>query len=40
MNSRSSGFSMSRALVGFLDTKADEGLTPRTLTNYKFRLKQ
>ncbi len=31
---------MSRALVGFLDTKADEGLTPRTLTNYKFRLKQ
>jgi hypothetical protein len=40
MNRRSSGFSLSKALVGFLNTKAAEGLSPRTLTNYEFRLKQ
>jgi integrase/recombinase XerD len=32
--------SVSKALVGFLNTKAAEGLSPRTLTNYEFRLKQ
>jgi len=32
--------SLSKALVGFLNTKAAEGLSPRTLTNYEFRLNQ
>ena len=43
MNRRSSGspgLSLSKALVGFLHSKAAEGLSPRTLTNYEFRLKQ
>ena len=40
MNRRSSGLSLSKALVGFLNAKAAEGLSPRTLTNYEFRLKQ
>ncbi len=31
---------MSKALVGFLNPKAAEGLSPRTLTNYEFCLKQ
>ena len=40
MNRRPSGLSCSKALVGFLHAKAAEGLSPRTLTNYEFRLKQ
>ena len=40
MNRRPSGFSVSKALVGFLNTKAAEGLSPRTLLNYEYRLKQ
>ena len=43
MNRRSSGSSslpLSKALVGFLNSKAAEVLSPRTLTNYEFRLKQ
>jgi len=40
MNRSSSGLSLSKALVGFLNSKAAEGLSPRTLTNYEFRLKQ
>ena len=40
MDRSSSGLSLSKALVGFLHAKAAEGLSPRTLTNYKFRLKQ
>ena len=40
MNRRSSGLSLSKALVGFLNSKAAEGLSPRTLTNYEFRLRQ
>jgi len=40
MNLRSSGLSVSKALVGFLNTKAAEGLSPRTLQNYEHRLKQ
>jgi len=32
--------SVSKALVGFLNAKAAEGLSPRTLTNYEYRLKQ
>ncbi len=40
MNRRPSGLSVSKALAGFLNTKAAEGLSPRTLTNYEFRLKQ
>jgi len=39
-NPRSSDLSLSKALVGFLNTKAGEGLSPRTLTNYEFRLWQ
>jgi integrase/recombinase XerD len=39
-SSGSSGLSLSKALVGFLNTKAAEGLSDRTLTNYEFRLKQ
>ncbi|MFV2045013.1 MAG: phage integrase N-terminal SAM-like domain-containing protein [Anaerolineales bacterium] len=40
MNRSSSGLSLSNALVGFLNAKAAEGLSPRTLANYEFRLKQ
>lgn len=40
MNSRPSGLSVSKALVGFLNTKAAEGLSPQTLRNYEYRLKQ
>ena len=40
MNRRPSGLSVSKALVGFLNTKAAEGLSPRTLQNYEHRLKQ
>ena len=40
MNRRSSGLPLSKALVDFLNAKAAEGLSPRTLTNYEFRLKQ
>ena len=32
--------SLSKALVGFLNSKAAEGLSDGTLTNYDFRLKQ
>ncbi len=40
MNQTPSGLSVSKALVGFLNTKAAEGLSPRTLQNYEHRLKQ
>ena len=40
MDRRSSGLSLSKALVGFLNTKVAEGLSPRTLQNYEHRLKQ
>jgi len=40
VNRSSSGLSVSKALVGFLNAKAAEGLSPRTLTNYEYRLKQ
>ncbi len=40
MNRRSSGLLLSKALVGFINAKAAEGLSARTLTNYEFRLKQ
>ena len=40
MNRSSPGFVLSKALVGFLNAKAAEGLSARTLTNYEFRLKQ
>ncbi|MBN2555903.1 MAG: tyrosine-type recombinase/integrase, partial [Anaerolineales bacterium] len=40
MNHSSSGLSASKTLVGFLNTKAAEGLSPRTLQNYEHRLKQ
>ena len=40
MNRRSSGLSLSKALVGFLNTTAGEGLSARTLTHYEFRLRQ
>lgn len=40
MNRRPSGLSFSKALVGFLNTKAAEGLSPRTLQNYEHRLGQ
>ena len=36
----SSGLSASKTLVGFLNTKAAEGLSPRTLQNYEHRLRQ
>ncbi|MFV2044755.1 MAG: hypothetical protein ACC700_16160 [Anaerolineales bacterium] len=39
-NHRSSGLPLSKALVGFLYAKAAEGLSPRTLTNYEFRISQ
>lgn len=38
MDLRSSGLSVSKALVGFLNTKAAEGQSPRTLQNYEHRL--
>ena len=40
MNRSSSGLLDSKALVGFLNSKAAEGLTDHTLANYEFRLKQ
>ena len=40
VNRSSSGLSLSKALVGFLNSKAAEGLSDRTLINYEFRLKQ
>lgn len=40
MNRRPSGLSVSKALVGYFNTKAAEGLSPRTLRNYEYRLKQ
>ena len=40
MNRRSSDFSMSKAIVDFLNTTAGEGLSARTMTHYEFRLKQ
>lgn len=40
MNQTSSGLSVSKALVGFLNTKAAEGLSPRTLQSYEHRIKQ
>jgi integrase/recombinase XerD len=40
MNLRSSDLSVSKALVGFLNTKVAEGLSPRTLQNYEHRLNQ
>jgi integrase/recombinase XerD len=39
-SSGSSGLSLSKAMVGFLNAKAAEGLSDGTLTNYEFRLKQ
>ncbi len=38
MNQTPSGLSVSKALVGFLNTKAAEGLSPRTLQNYEHLL--
>lgn len=35
-----SGLSASKALEGFLQTKAAEGLSPNTLRNYEYRLRQ
>ncbi len=40
MNRRPSGLSVSKALVGYFNTKAAEGLSPRTLRNYEHRLQQ
>lgn len=40
MKRRSSGLSVAEALVGFINTKAAEGLSPRTLQNYELRLRQ
>lgn len=40
MNRRPSGFSLSKALVGFFNTKAAEGLSPFTLRNYEHSLDQ
>ncbi len=37
MNRRSPGFSLSKALVGFLNAKAAEGISPRTLSRYEIR---
>lgn len=39
MNRRSSGLLFSRALVGFLNHKSAEGLSPTTLTSYEHDLK-
>jgi integrase/recombinase XerD len=39
MNRRPSGLSVSKALVGYFNTKAAAGLSPRTLRNYEHRLK-
>jgi len=38
MNRRSSGLQLSKALVGFLQYKAAEGLSPNTLCNYEDHL--
>jgi len=38
MNRRSPGLQLSKALVGFLQYKAAEGLSPNTLRNYKDHL--
>jgi len=38
MNRRSSGLQLSKALVGFLQYKAAEGLSPNTLRNYEDHL--
>lgn len=40
MNRRPSGLSVSKALVGFLNAKGEEGLSSRTLLNYEYCLKQ
>ena len=40
MNRRPSGLSVSKAMVGYFNTKAAEGLSPRTLRNYRHRLNQ
>ena len=39
MNQRSSGLQLSKALVGFLQYKTAEGLSPNTLCNYEHHLK-
>ena len=39
MNRRSSGLQLSKALVGFLQYKAAEGLSPNTLCSYEHHLK-
>ena len=38
MNHRPSGLQLSKALVGFLQYKAAEGLSPNTLRTYKHHL--
>jgi integrase/recombinase XerD len=38
MNRRTSGLSVSKAVVGFLQFKAAEGLSPDTLTSYEHHL--
>lgn len=38
MNRRSSGLQLSHAVVGFLQYKAAEGLSPNTLRNYEYHL--
>ena len=38
MNRRSSGLQLSKALAGFLQHKAAEGLSPNTLCNYEHHL--
>lgn len=38
MNRRSSGLQLPKALVGFLQYKAAEGLSPNTLCNYEDHL--
>ncbi len=40
MNRSPSGLSVSKTLVGYFNTKASEGLSPRTLRNYEHRLQQ
>jgi integrase/recombinase XerD len=40
MNRRPSGLSVSKALVGYFNTKAPEGLSPRTQRSYEHRLQQ
>ena len=39
MNRRPSGLKLDKAIPGFLQFKAAEGLSPRTLVSYEYDLK-